>query len=146
MLHGRDLVDLEQLRQSHFGYRLAALAGKHEWAAAVAERPRRFLILLASLRLRPRRRTGRAEPRTPEVDGRTPLFGLPGSASQRVGLCTPMLPSAWGSRPKKSLQEGGRAVRKLAGAARLITSGWIPFLGVSPKLGSPFIIGHNGHN
>ena len=74
MLHGRDLVDLEQLRQSHFGYRLAALAGKHERAAAVAERPRRFLILLASLRLRPRRRTGRAGPRTPEVDGRTPCL------------------------------------------------------------------------
>ena len=35
MLHGRDLVDLEQLRQSHFGYRLAALAGKHKRARRI---------------------------------------------------------------------------------------------------------------
>ncbi|MDE0294873.1 MAG: hypothetical protein OXI93_11865 [Bryobacterales bacterium] len=41
MLHSRDLVGLEQLRQSHFGYRLATPAGKHERATAVVERTRR---------------------------------------------------------------------------------------------------------
>ena len=39
MLHGRDLVDLEQLRKSDFGYRLPVPAREHERAAA--ERPRR---------------------------------------------------------------------------------------------------------
>ena len=75
------------------------------WCAEKAFRRarRRFLMLLACLRFRPRRRTGRAGPRPPDVEGATPppvrlrrlrggRAGAPGGAPQ-VSLPAGVAPS-----------------------------------------------------
>ena len=78
--------------------------------------------------LRPCRSTGRGVAGTAEVDGSDPVFGLPGSAVQRTGVCTPMPPSRRVAPVLiHPLREGHGAgagrqprVRRVAGALNMI--------------------------
>ena len=83
---------------------------------------RRLRMSLAALRLHHGRRSGDAVPELAAVDGSDPPFGMPGTASGRADMGTPMPSSAGGrSRSTNPWREGQRAplgARRINGPVR----------------------------